>query len=157
MTWNTIGLLLLALKKLPALAPAFPQYESFTFSIPPTHAAAMCTVMISPVKVSATVSVWLSCCGIASVADRTIKMSRATMGGIMLPRIEDVLPDDAIAAPVAKYIMSTCTPRKAAWPVMYAAMKNSAGASHLFTCKAHDTNGDRITESRQTYSKFSIS
>ncbi len=34
MAWNTIGLLLLALKKLPALAPAFPQYESFTFSIP---------------------------------------------------------------------------------------------------------------------------
>lgn len=90
-----------------------------------THAAAMRTVMISPVKVSATVSVGLSCCGIASVADRTIKMSHATVGGIMLPRIADVLPDDAIAAPVAKYIMSTGTPRKAAWPVMYAAMKTA--------------------------------
>ena len=61
--------------------------------------------------------------------------------GIMLPRIEDVLPDDAIAAPVAKYIVSTCTPRKAAWPVMYAAMKNSAGAATCLLCKAHDTNG----------------
>ena len=71
-----------------------------------THAAAMRTVMISPVKVSATVSVGLSCCGIASVADRTIKMSHATVGGIMLPRIADVLKFDGISVSVAYYMIS---------------------------------------------------
>ncbi len=33
MAWNTIGLLLLALKKLPALAPAFPQYVNHSPSL----------------------------------------------------------------------------------------------------------------------------